>query len=719
MKRHIIIPLCLAPLIAAALEVTLPAAGTLKDYITPEQQETVTSLKVNGDINGDDLRIIRHMIGAQVSSDNGRYAEVDSGACRVLDLSEANIIGEGFYTFKYVPKPKEGPAYYLPGMAVEANTITYAMFCGSRVETLILPNSVTYIGCTHRGTTINDRCIDGSRLRSVTLPAQLEHMAVYGTGLALRHRDEGPDYYEEVPQSNLLASPALAEVKIADTNPHFKLIDGVLYSGDLTELMLCPPKREGKLDIPAETTKIGYRACAATHITGDLTITAPDIAAEAFSEATIDGNVTANGIGVIPQRCFYQATIIGNLTPAGKIREDAFCNATVRGVLNLSNVTDSIKACAFYGLKGNDFEVTIPKAVFYIGESAFYGASTTGTLTIPETVRILCVYAFAYNSFQNININSRTKYLYEYSEINGEDYVKVGVVAKDPFSWNSNVEVIDIPKDMTIVPYCLFSNCKKLRTINFQQECEHLTFQPGAFSGCDAITDIVLPPVSKKLSMGPYAFFRSDYDRSHRRIFIPLNTDRRLIVNQDCYTPNDTLFVWLTPDNINIQIRYLDSRYSDITDNYITNTNYGIHFIPWKNYGYYDIDYHRDGSSNLYGPTPEERPGSGVLYVPKGCRDKLISLLNSHITTGYDGPHYQEYRNYPSWLFFKEIREFTDLGYPNYSLDDSSVEGVSKESTPAHQVARYDISGRILEKPVQGVNIVKFSDGTIKKEIIR
>ena len=33
MKRHIIIPLCLAPLIAAALDVTLPAAGTLKDYI--------------------------------------------------------------------------------------------------------------------------------------------------------------------------------------------------------------------------------------------------------------------------------------------------------------------------------------------------------------------------------------------------------------------------------------------------------------------------------------------------------------------------------------------------------------------------------------------------------------------------------------------------------------------------------------------------------------
>lgn len=53
---------------ASALEVTLPAAGTLEEYITPEQQETVTELKVNGDINGDDLRIIREMVNGSVVS---------------------------------------------------------------------------------------------------------------------------------------------------------------------------------------------------------------------------------------------------------------------------------------------------------------------------------------------------------------------------------------------------------------------------------------------------------------------------------------------------------------------------------------------------------------------------------------------------------------------------------------------------------------------------
>ena len=58
MKRYLTIMICLAPLIAAALEVTLPAAGTLKDYITPEQQATDTELKVLGDSYGNRVQIV-------------------------------------------------------------------------------------------------------------------------------------------------------------------------------------------------------------------------------------------------------------------------------------------------------------------------------------------------------------------------------------------------------------------------------------------------------------------------------------------------------------------------------------------------------------------------------------------------------------------------------------------------------------------------------------
>ncbi len=712
MKRLIAITTMLVAVTAAAsaLEVTLPAAGTLKEYITPEQQETVTELKVNGDINGDDLRIIRHMIGAQVSSDNGRYAEVDSGACRVLDLSEANIIGEGFYTFKYVPKPKEGPAYYLPGMAVEANTITYAMFCGSRVETLILPNSVTYIGSTHRGTTADDRCIDGSHLRSVTLPAQLEHMAVYGIGLALRHRDEGPDYYEEVPQSNLLASPNLAEVKIADTNPHFKLIDGVLYSGDLTELMLCPPKREGSLEMPAATARIGYRACAATHITGDLTLPVVKFARESFYNATIDGNLNFdNATEVIQEAAFSNCHIAGDLTPTGKIEKDAFRNATVTGTLNLNNVTDSIKARAFYALKGNDFEITIPEKLRYIGDSAFCLASTTGVLIVPETLVTLCADAFSHNGFEDIQLNSTTQYHEPIdkwlSEAEKKDF------KYDPFPYSMNITRVVIPERMHRIPKGFFSHCPNLKIVDLQNSANLIEIGLSAFSDCPSIEQIVIPaPKILPVELLGGAFYRLEYDRCHRKVFIPENINHKLRMAEHFFSPDDTLFVWLDKDKISEQIEFF----------YFYSSGPEIYYNPWANYGF-GYTWVDDSTPYACGPTPDEKLGTGVLYVPKGCKEGLIAILESKIIYRWSkwGTPTNDAYWYPSFLYFKEIREFTDLGYPNYSLEDSAVEDISLDSDSGLEVAIFDSLGRRLQRRIRGINIIVYSDGSVKKEYVK
>ena len=41
--------------------------------------------------------------------------------------------------------------------------------------------------------------------------------------------------------------------------------------------------------------------------------------------------------------------------------------------------------------------------------------------------------------------------------------------------------------------------------------------------------------------------------------------------------------------------------------------------------------------------------------------------------------------------------------------DDTDAEAV--------EVARYDINGRLLSAPTKGINIVKYSDGTVKKII--
>lgn len=49
----------------------------------------------------------------------------------------------------------------------------------------------------------------------------------------------------------------------------------------------------------------------------------------------------------------------------------------------------------------------------------------------------------------------------------------------------------------------------------------------------------------------------------------------------------------------------------------------------------------------------------------------------------------------------------------------ASIEGVLKDQSPVIEVARYDIHGRKLSAPIKGINIIQYSNGTIKKVIER
>ena len=49
----------------------------------------------------------------------------------------------------------------------------------------------------------------------------------------------------------------------------------------------------------------------------------------------------------------------------------------------------------------------------------------------------------------------------------------------------------------------------------------------------------------------------------------------------------------------------------------------------------------------------------------------------------------------------------------------NSIEGVASDKDNATESARYDLYGRRLSQPAQGVNIVKMSDGTTRKEMVK
>ena len=136
-------------LITKQITIKLDEAGTLPDRISANKMYLITNLKIIGEINGTDLRMIRDMAGRNYE---GRLTE---GKLSVLDLSEAKIVeGGDYYTDHYYE-------YYTSNDKIGG----YAFYNCSRLTSLNLPAGITEIGSS---------AFDGcSGLTSLTLPASI------------------------------------------------------------------------------------------------------------------------------------------------------------------------------------------------------------------------------------------------------------------------------------------------------------------------------------------------------------------------------------------------------------------------------------------------------------------------------------------------------------------------------------------------------------------
>lgn len=76
-------------LITKQIIVKLEKAGTLPDRIGSTKRNKITNLKIIGEINGTDLRVIRYMAGRDY------YDSESDGKLAILDLSETKIVSGG------------------------------------------------------------------------------------------------------------------------------------------------------------------------------------------------------------------------------------------------------------------------------------------------------------------------------------------------------------------------------------------------------------------------------------------------------------------------------------------------------------------------------------------------------------------------------------------------------------------------------------------------
>ncbi|MEE0671209.1 leucine-rich repeat domain-containing protein [Prevotella sp.] len=221
---------------------------------------------------------------------------------------------------------------------------------------------------------------------------------------------------------------------------------------------------KGDLTIPNSIKTIGTSAFyKCSGFTGDLTIpnSVKTIGMWAFNGCSgFTGNLTIpNSVKTIGNSAFSgcygftgKLTISDSVTTIGT---SAFFNCfKFTGDLTIPNSVKTIGNRAFYNCYGFTGNLTIPNSVTTIGESAFMKCKGfTGDLTIPNSVTTIGNMAFQGCSGFTGKLTISNS---------------VTTIGKLAFSNSGFTGDLSLPKSLEVVAISSFQNCKNIKTINFQ-----------------------------------------------------------------------------------------------------------------------------------------------------------------------------------------------------------------------------------------------------------
>ena len=308
-------------LITKQITIKLKEAGTLPDRIDASKKYLITNLKLVGEINGTDFRMIREMAGSDY------YGGSTEGNLSVLDLSEAKIVIGGGDCFN-------GYSCYTSN-----DVIGNRAFNGcSRLTSLTLPASITEIrNYAFRG------C---SGLTSLILPASITCIgegAFYGC-------------------SGLTSLTIPTGVSIINEYAFY----------DCSSLT--------RLDLPSSIREIYYSAFMNCRNLTSLTIPSnvTSISSRAFSGCSSLKNITLpTRIFEIGDYAFYGCSNLNSLTLSYELREIseyAFCDCNgLTSIYVYADKVPKMREDVFKGCDAKKCTIYVPKGTYADYRSSEFG----------------------------------------------------------------------------------------------------------------------------------------------------------------------------------------------------------------------------------------------------------------------------------------------------------------------------------------------------------
>lgn len=746
-KRHILLVLIMllcsvrvayaddSGLVTQQITVNVPTAGTLSNIIQSDKMYKITNLKITGSLNADDIRFIRKMAGCYYNGNGSKY----DGHLQYLDLGSLSQIS---YVHSFEVYDENGyrstlndclfPLAYLYNLKTVVlpdlyKDYNFSLMGCRNLTTAKMPDNLEKIGnntfkdCSSLEdirisptvTSIGEYAFSGcSSLTEIQIPNNVTYIgkyAFYGCS-SLKGINVPTDLV------NISASTfnGCSNLKSLYLPANIKNIGDVAFNccGRLTRIIA---KMKEPVAIGEDTfTGLDYDKCE---------LLVPEGSAEAYRQAAVWSNFN-NITDITVVVTDYAGSLQYMIEKNDKNYKNNITRLKVIGPINIYDIQyiREIAGCWLEesGKKtdGNLQYLDLQEAKLVgsdIGINVYTKGSNQGeTNTIECTAKIEPDGNHFSNLFRKVS-KLNTVIMPEYLTTTGS-----GTFMDSPLS------SITLPQNLTSIDDNAFNGCDGLRDISIPSGVTSIG--DGAFEGC-WLQHICLHDGLK--SIGNYAFANS----ALKEINIPNSVE---YIGENCFyhcegleeavilsdqiteIPNEAFADCNALHTIKLPANLERIGERAFIGTWRLGTKEGL-TIPSKvreigSEAFYKslfdaVDivlpssltniysaFEGSGARVIHCYMPEPLPLNGFsfggggslsnckLYVPKGCANK--------------------YRNAEVWRDFDiEEMEVTGIGS---ATNDSTVT----------EEARYDANGNLLAAPAKGLNIVRYSDGTVKKIMV-
>ncbi len=331
----------------------------------------------------------------------------------------------------------------------------------------------------------------------------------------------------------LYADRDLENIFVDDENPVFCDVDGILFSKDLTELLIFPASREGSFTVPSGVTKIGdqaFQCCEklteiklpeGLEIIGERSFSSCDLLTEIKlpeSLKEIGGRAFAGCINLESAFIPKNVTNINGIlfSSSSKITsidvdEDNEVYSTIDGML-YETATMKLMECP----RGKSGDLVIPEGTKIIGDDVFFYCSNLINVVLPEGLEEIGMCAFQYCHYlESINLpDSIVKIgisaFYECRSLEGTLKIPTGVtvIEESAFAMCGGITEFIIPEGIEVISKKAFWECYGLKSVALPTSLK--TIEDRAFEDCYCLESLIISEGVK--SIGDYAFYRTSAD---------------------------------------------------------------------------------------------------------------------------------------------------------------------------------------------------------------